>query len=53
MPVSGFKTLIASVLLLPATLLLGQTTNPSVPPPFIKMTKMEVKLGKLFRASQA
>jgi hypothetical protein len=47
MSVNGFKTLVASALLLPAIFLSGQTTNPAAPPHFIKMTKMEVKLGKL------
>lgn len=47
MSINGLRMVLASVVVLPATLLFGQTTNPTAPPHFIKMTKMEVRIGKL------
>lgn len=47
MSMNGLRLVIGSIGMLPTALLVGQTANPTVPPHFIKMTKMEVKLGKL------
>jgi hypothetical protein len=47
MLVNYAKRFATGALLLSSALIFGQTTNPTAPPPFLKITKMSVKIGML------